>query len=148
MKKINKTDGAKNIFKELDGEAIKKNGYLIFKNLFLVKFPKEFNIESTDVISVEFIDNEICRFIIKNNFINFPLFSLNKYSKKCCSFFCRKNDSIVIDYLNRNGEKQYSARLTKVRIRNIKEDILTYYNDEPHTITVDIKFSKRILEKQ
>lgn len=119
----------------------------LFKNGFFVEFPEEFGIRFYDVISIKYMEDNICRFTIRNNSSNLPLFNLNKYKCKCCGFFNKKNDNITIYNLNKYDEIIFISTLHKICIKNITEEELTYTDDKPQTITFDIKYKKRILEK-
>lgn len=120
---------------------------LAYSNFFLVLFPKELNITPYDVVSADFIGDNTCRIVIRNNYTNCPIFSLNAYRNKCKCFFCRRKCSMEIDYLNKKGEIQYRSVLKRISIDNIKESQLSYQNDEIQTITFDVKYGDREIIK-
>lgn len=120
---------------------------LINKNGFIVEFPEEFGIRFYDVISVNYLGEKMCRFTIRNNSTNLPLFNLNNYKCKCCSFFKKKKSNIIIHHINKMNEIVYTSILYNVCVKNIFEEELTYTDDNPQNIIFDIKYKKRIIEK-
>lgn len=121
---------------------------ILYKNYFLVNFPVELGVRYYDVISVQFLEDNICRFTIRDNDYTYPLYYLNKYKCKFCNFFKRKKDNIEIFQLNSPDMKiVYKNILTNICIVKINEDILTYKESKPKEITFDVKYKKRILTK-
>lgn len=119
---------------------------LVLNNFFIAEFPEELNINYHDIISIMFINEYRCVVKIINNYENFPLFSLNLFKTKQRSIFRKKSD-IIIKHLDRNGDIRYISKLKDIKIFNIFEDELTYLNDNTQTITFEVSFKKRILEK-
>lgn len=117
---------------------------LIFENNFLVKFPEELNIRYQDIISVKNIENNTYRFVI-NNTENFPLFNLENYKNKQNNIFKKKKNNIIIYYMNKNLQILYSIVLKDIKILKFIENELTYKNDNPQSIIIDIKYKNRIL---
>ena len=65
-----------------------------------------------------------------------------------CRILKRKKDNIEIYQLTGNGlEIIYKNTLTKICIKKIYEDILSYKDSTPQEIVFDIKYKKRILTK-
>ena len=129
----------------------KRNEYcnsLAMSNLFIVKLPKEIGIEFYDILSFEFIDKKTCRIIVRDNFVKFPIFTINEYiDKKKETWFFKKSpkDNMVIEYLDRTGCVKYVSTLEDIRIDRVRESKLSYADDGFHTLTLDISFKKRIL---
>lgn len=120
---------------------------LIYKNAFIVVFPEKMGIRFFDVISIDFLEDKTCRFTIRNNSSNLPLFSLNKYKHSCCNIFKRKRDDILIHHLDRQNNLLFTSFLKKIKIKNIYEEQLSYKDDKPQTIIFDVKYVERIIEK-
>lgn len=120
---------------------------LIYKNAFIVSFPEEMGIRFFDVISIDFIGDKTCRFTIRNNSTNLPLFSIYKYKHSCSNFLKWKRDDISIHHLDRQNNLLFTSVLKKIKIKNIFEEQLSYKDDKPQTIIFDIKYAKRIIEK-
>ena len=121
---------------------------LAMSNFFVVKLPKEIGIEYYDIISFEFIDKKVCRIVVRDNFVNFPIFTINEYiDKKKETWFFKKSpkDNMVIEYLDRCGCVKYASTLEDIRIDKVRESKLSYTDDGFHTLTLDISFKKRIL---
>ena len=76
---------------------------IVFRNYFIVSFPDELGIRYYDVISVDFLEDNICRFTIRNNSETYPLYYINKYKHKMSNIFKLKKDNIEICQLNKNG---------------------------------------------
>lgn len=128
-------------------ERFSKGDEIAYSNYFLVFFPEELDITTFDVISIEFIGDDICRFVIRNNYDKCPIFSLNSYRNKCNCFFKRNKDIIEIDYINRKGSIKYQSILKNISIKNIIESKLTYERSDIQTITFDVKYNKREIIK-
>lgn len=120
---------------------------LSFMNYFMVNFPVELNIAFYDVISCEYIGDKTYRFVIKNNFERFPLYTLNEYCNKQCRFFKKKKDNVEIYYLNRENEQKYVTILKDIRINNIREGKLSYIENDIQTISFDVIYKAKIIEK-
>lgn len=120
---------------------------MAFTNFFIVEFPEKFNLRPYDVVSVEFTDDNVCKIKIRNNFDNYPLFMINEYVNKNKCLFRRCKDSIKVNYINRIGEVKCVSTLTDIVIKNVHEDALTYCEGNVQTITMDIKYKKRVIEK-
>ena len=120
---------------------------LLNKNGFIVEFPEEMGIRFYDVISMSYMGDKICRFTIRNNYANLPLLNLNKYKRTNSSYFKNKKDDVIIYHINKLNEIVYTTILHKISIKNIFEEDLTYTDDKPQKIYLDIRYKKRILEK-
>lgn len=120
----------------------------LFNNYFIVSFPDELGIRYYDVVSTQFLGDNICRFTIRNNFSTFPLYHLHEYKRKNKGIFSPKKDIIEI-YQLCDSEMNiiYKNVLTKISIKNIYENMLSYKNDKPQEIVFDIKYRERILTK-
>lgn len=120
---------------------------LSFMNYFVVNFPAELNIAFHNVISCEYIGNKTYRFVIKNNFERFPLYTLNEYINKQCNLFKKNKDNVEIHYLNRDNEQKYMTILKNIRINNICEGKLSYNENDVQTISFDVIYKSKIIEK-
>lgn len=120
---------------------------LIYKNNFIVDFPKELGVRFYDVISIDFLKHRTCRFTIRNNSSSIPLFALNKYRHSYSNIFKWKRDDISIHYLDRSNNLLFTSVLKKIKINDIFEGQLTYKDDKPQTIIFDVKYNKRTIEK-
>lgn len=123
-------------------------GEFCLSNYFIIEFPEFFNLEPYDFESVHFLDNNICRFVIRNNFSNYPLFTINEYIKnKQSCLFSKCKDKIYIKYIDKSDKVRYSTELSDIKIVKVYESELNYKNDGVQTITVDVKYKDRIIEK-
>ena len=123
-------------------------GEFYLSNYFIIEFPEFFNLEPYDFESVHFLDNNVCRFVIRNNFSNYPLFTINEYIKnKQSCLFSKCNDKIYIKYIDKSDKVRYSTELSDIKIVKVYESELNYKNDGVQTITVDVKYKDRIIEK-
>lgn len=123
-------------------------GDVSLSNYFIIEFPEFFNLQAYDFESVTFLDDNVCRFVIRNNFSNYPLFTINEYIKnkqKC--LFSKCNDKIFIKHLDRYGKVRYSTELSNIKIVKVYESELTYKSDNIQTITLDVKYKNRTIEK-
>ena len=121
---------------------------IVFRNYFIVSFPDELGIRYYDVISVDFLEDNICRFTIRNNSETYPLYYINKYKHKMSNIFKLKKDNIEICQLNKNGLViGYKNILTNISIKKIIEQTLDYRDEGAQEIILDIKYKKRILTK-
>ena len=120
---------------------------LIYKNNFIVEFPEKLGVRFFDVVSIDFLENKTCRFTIRNNASNLPLFSLYKYKHNCFSFFKFKKSNISIHCLDRSNNLLFTNTLKNIKIVKIFEEQLSYKDDNPQTIVFYVKYSKRIIEK-
>lgn len=137
-----------NFLQRINKEEFLLTDDIILKHNFLVNFPDEMCVRYYDVISVQFLEDNICRFTIRNNFTTYPLYYLNKYKCKMCGFFKRKKDNIEIYQLTgADLNVAYKNTLTKVCIKKIYEENLSYKDSTPQEIVFDIKYKKRILTK-
>lgn len=118
-----------------------------YNNFFVVLFPKELNIRYYDVVSCENIGDKTFRFTINNNFDNYPLFSLNEYVQKYKNIFKKNNDVIEIQHINKKGYVEYITTLKNIKLCNIQEGSLSYYDNNIQRLTFDIKYKTRIIEK-
>ena len=75
-------------------------GEFCLSNYFIIEFPEFFNLEPYDFESVHFLDNNICGFVIRNNFSNYPLFTINEYIKN-------KQRILITPGIVELGDKQY-----------------------------------------
>ena len=119
-------------------------------NFFIVNMPEDMNIDVTDVVSFEFVDKKKCRIIIRDNYSRFPIFTINEYiddRRKFRFFWQQKNDNIVVEHLDKSGKVHYTSTLEDIIIDRVKENKLSYMDDSVHTITLDISFNKRILNR-
>lgn len=121
-----------------------------FTNFFIVKMPEEMNIDAIDIMSFEFTDKKRCRVIIRDNFVRFPLFTINEYIDKRRSrfpFFNKCGDNIIVEHIGKNGEIKYTSVLEDINIDKVRESKLSYSEDSVHTIMLDISFKKRVLNQ-
>ena len=122
---------------------------IILRNYFIVNFPEEMGVRYYDVISVNFLEDNICRFTIRNNHETLPLYNLFNYKCKKCgiiNFFRRKKDEIHILQLKKEDMSIiYDNVLTNICVKKIYEEELTYKDGKPQEIIVDIKYKKRFL---
>lgn len=137
------------MIKEVTDENNKFYTNLSLSNFFIVKMPKELDINATDIISFEFTKKKTCKIVLRDNFENFPLFTVNEYidKKEKEWFFNRTKDNITVEYLSRTGSIEYTSILEDISINRVLESKLTYDNDSFHTITLEITFKKRILNR-
>lgn len=133
----------------ISDEHANVNG-VAFTNFFIVKMPEDMGIDVTDIVSFEFTDKKCCRIIIRDNFLRFPIFSINEYidkRKNKSLFSWNDSDNITVEHISRNGDIKYTSVLEDIHIDSVKESKLTYQEDSVHTITLDITFKKRILNQ-
>lgn len=137
------------LIKEVTEERNKYCNLLALTNFFIVRLPEDMGIDYTDVISFEFTDKKKCRIVVRDNFIRFPLFTINEYIDKHAkrSFFSKEEDNMVIEYLDRSGAVQYTSTLNDIVVERVIESKLNYEEDGFHTLTIDISFKRRILNQ-
>ncbi len=137
------------LIKEVTEERNKYCNLLALTNFFIVKLPEEMGIDYTDIISFEFTDEKKCRIVIRDNFIRFPLFTINEYIDKHSkwSFLTKEGDDMIVEYLDKCGMVQYTSTLKDIVVERVRESKLNYVEDGFHTITIDFSFKKRILNQ-
>ena len=62
-------------------------------------------------------------------------------------FWQKKNDNIVVEHLDKSGRIYYTTVLEDITVDRVKEMKFAYSDDSAHTITLDISFNKRILNR-
>ena len=137
------------LIKEVTEERNKYCNLLALTNFFIVRLPEDMGIDYTDVISFEFTDKKRCRIVVRDNFIRFPLFTINEYIDKHTKrpFFSKEEGDMVIEYLDRSGAVQYTSTLNDIVIERVRESKLNYEEDGFHTLTIDISFKRRVLNQ-
>lgn len=120
---------------------------IMHNNFFIVKFPESMGVRYYDVVSAYFLNDNICRFVVRNNYTTYPLYHLNKTKCWLHNIFNFKKENIEIIQLRKDMEPVYKNVLTNVRVKNIYETELSYKNDGVQEIMFDVKYSKRLLSK-
>lgn len=122
-----------------------------FTNFFIVKMPEEMGIDVTDIVSFEFTDKKKCRIVIRDNFVRYPIFTINEYIDKrrpsFLSFLHKHTDNITVEHIGKKGDVKYTSVLEDICVDRVWESKLTYDDDGIHTITLDISFKKRVLNQ-
>jgi hypothetical protein len=140
-------DYSLSFIQRINGENFPVTDDIMYNNFFIVKFPESMGIRYYDVISVHFLNNNVCRFVIRNNYTTYPLYHLNKSKCWLHNIFKVKKENIEIIQLRKNMEPVYKNVLTNIRVKNIYEAELSYKSDGVQEIMFDVKYSKRILSK-
>ena len=129
-----------------ESKAIDKNA--AFNNYFSVVFPEEMQIRAHDVVSIEFLKENKCRFTIINNYTNHPLIAINRFKNEGEKLFKRRQKNIKIVYVNKMGVIKMESILFGVKIVNIEEEKLSYMDDTPQKIVFDVEYKYRILQEK
>lgn len=135
-----------NYLHRLIAEENKITNSMVFTNFFIVEFPEELQLRPFDVVSVDFLGDNMCRIVIRNNFDNCPLIKINEYIKKKWVPFKHRDDEIKIKYIDKSGLIRSISTLSGIKIKRVYEGILTYKSDGIQEISLDIVYNKRDIE--